>query len=217
MLIEPLSLKLPMGAFSGGAIVGPDLELFEVHLVPETAARRSCELLQEFGVDVWVFTTDEWLVGDPAGDYVMRERQTIQAGPTVVADFGPYFGRASKVVGSSRNFALLAECETRLGEALGGQASIARSQAYYLDVTPPFLDKGSFVDALSKRLAIPRSAIAVLGDMENDLAMFRNAGLSIAMGNASAEVKRQADRITASNAEDGFALAIEQYILTSSE
>jgi hypothetical protein len=215
MLIEPLSLKLPMGAFSGGAVVGPDLELFEAHLVPGTVARRSCELLAKFGVDVWVFTTDKWLVGDPAGDYVMREKQTIQTEPTAVADFEPYFGRAAKVVGSSRNFALLGECETRLRETLGGEGSIARSQPYYLDVTPPSLDKGTFVDAISKRLAIAPSAIAVLGDMENDLPMFRKAGLSIAMGNASTEVKHQADRVTASNAQDGFALAIERYILAS--
>jgi hydroxymethylpyrimidine pyrophosphatase-like HAD family hydrolase len=49
--------------------------------------------------------------------------------------------------------------------------------------------------------------------MENDLAMFRKAGVSIAMGNASTEVKQQA--VTASNADDGFALAIERFILNS--
>jgi len=49
--------------------------------------------------------------------------------------------------------------------------------------------------------------------MDNDLAMFSKAGLSIAMGNASIDVKRQASYVTASNAEDGFALANERYIL----
>jgi hydroxymethylpyrimidine pyrophosphatase-like HAD family hydrolase len=71
------------------------------------------------------------------------------------------------------------------------------------------------IEALSRLLAIPRSSITVLGDMENDLAMFRKAGLSIAMGNASPEVKQQADYVTASNADDGFALAIERFILGS--
>ena len=71
------------------------------------------------------------------------------------------------------------------------------------------------IEALSRPLAIPRSSIAVLGDMENDLAMFRKAGLSIVMGNASPEVKQQADYVTASNTDDGFALAIERFILGS--
>jgi len=67
--------------------------------------------------------------------------------------------------------------------------------------------------ALSQRLGIPPAAIVVLGDGENDLAMFRNAGPSIAMGNASEEVKHQATYVTKSNAEDGFDAAIERYVL----
>jgi hydroxymethylpyrimidine pyrophosphatase-like HAD family hydrolase len=51
--------------------------------------------------------------------------------------------------------------------------------------------------------------------MGNDLAMFAKAGLSIAMGNASEEVKRRATHVTASNAEDGFAQAVARYILDS--
>ena len=49
--------------------------------------------------------------------------------------------------------------------------------------------------------------------MENDVAMFRKSGLSIAMGNASPEVKRLADAVTLSNDEDGFATAVERLIL----
>jgi hydroxymethylpyrimidine pyrophosphatase-like HAD family hydrolase len=141
-----------------------------------------------------------------------RERQSIRADPTLVVDFGPYFAHASKIVGSSKDFAMLAEREAALRDALGGRASVARSQPYFLDVTPPELDKGTFVEGLSERRGVPLEAIAVLGDMENDIAMFGKAGLPIAMGNASTEVKRQANYVTASNADDGFALAIERYI-----
>ncbi len=212
MLVEPLALALPIGAFNGGAMVKPTLELIEQRLVPEAAARRSLEVLAQFDADVWVFTADRWLGRDPAGDYVPRERRTLQTEPTVVADFTPYFARAMKIVGSSRDFAKLAACEEAMRAALGAQASVSRSQAYYLDVTPN-VDKGTFVMALSQRLGVPTAAIAVLGDMENDLAMFRQAGLSIAMGNASEDVKRQATHVTTSNDEDGFAAAIERYVL----
>lgn len=215
MLIEPLALSLPIGAFNGGAIVKPNLELVEQRLVPEPAARRSVEVLAASGADVWLFTAGQWLARNVDGDYVPRERRTLQAEPTVVPDFAPHFARAAKVVGSSRDFAKLAACEEKMRAALGEQASVSRSQPYYLDVTPPNVDKGTFLGALSHRLGIPPSAIAVLGDMENDLAMFRNAGRSIAMGNASEEVKRQATHVTKSNAEDGFAAAIEKHIFAS--
>lgn len=213
MLVEPLSLRLPMGAFSGGAIVNPDLGVIEQHFVPEPATRRSADLMSAFGADVWLYTAAGWLVRDTVGDYIPNERRTIQAEPVVVADFSPHFAHAFKIVGSSRDFARLAECETVMREAVGDQAFVARSQPYYLDVTPPGLDKGTFLDSLSRRLGIPPAAIAVLGDMGNDLAMFHKAGMSIAMGNASAEVKASATYATAPNTDDGFAKAIEQYVL----
>jgi len=213
MLVEPLSLRLPMGAFSGGAIVYPDLAVIEQHFVPEPAAQRSADVLSAFGVDIWLFTPAGWLARDPAGRYVPNERRTIQADPTIVPDFNPHFGQVFKIVGSSQDFARLAECETATRDALGDQAVVVRSQSYYLDVTPPGRDKGTFLESLSRRLAIPPQAIAVLGDMSNDLAMFRKAGTSIAMGNASAEVKALATYATAANTEDGFAKAIEHYVL----
>jgi Cof subfamily protein (haloacid dehalogenase superfamily) len=217
MLVKPLALKLPIGAFNGGAMVGPTLDIIEQRFVPAPASRRSVEVLEQSGADVWLFTAERWLARDAGGDYVPRERRTLQAEPTLVADFAPYFSRTAKVVGSSRDLGKLAACQAEMRAALGVQASVSRSQAYYLDVTPPNVDKGTFVAGLSQRLGVPAAAIAVLGDMENDLAMFHKAGVSIAMGNASEEVKRQATYTTASNAQDGFAEAVHRYVLTDSQ
>jgi Cof subfamily protein (haloacid dehalogenase superfamily) len=213
MLVTPLRLSLPIGAFSGGALVTPALEVIEQHRVPQLAAAQSIELIQRFGADIWVYRADAWLVRNPDGDYISREKRTIQANPTVVADFAPYLDRVCKIVGSSTDFDGLAECERVTRKALGDSASVARSQSYYLDVTPPNVNKGTFLEALARRLQIEPETIAVLGDMQNDLAMFCKAGLAIAMGNATDEVKQRAHHVTASNAEDGFARAIEQYIL----
>jgi Cof subfamily protein (haloacid dehalogenase superfamily) len=213
MLVEPLSLTLPIGTFNGAAIVGPGLEVIERHVVPEPAARESIDVLTTFKTDIWLFTTDDWLVCNPRGDYIPQERRAIQAEPSVVADLDPYLTRALKIVGSSTDFAMLTECEAALREALHEQASVARSQAYYLDITAPSLNKGTFVDTLANWLGVSHKAIVALGDMENDLMMFHKVGLSIAMGNASIDVKRQANYVTASNADNGFALAIERCIL----
>ncbi len=92
--------------------------------------------------------------------------------------------------------------------ALGSQAHAARSQNYYLDVTPPGYDKGTFVKTMAKRLNISPHAIATIGDMTNDVPMFRVSGLSFAMGNATDAIKAQAIHVTASNEDDGFAKAV---------
>jgi Cof subfamily protein (haloacid dehalogenase superfamily) len=213
MLVAPLSLRLPMGAFSGGAIVGPDLAVIEEHFIPEAAARRAVAMLTDGGVDVWLYTPDGWLVRNPDDHYIPKEKRTIQADPIVVPDFGPHLPRVFKIVGSSQDFEKLAACEAAVCAALGGQAFVVRSQSYYLDITPPGLDKGTFLEALSRRLDVSPARIAVVGDMANDLAMFRKAGLSIAMGNATAEVKALATHATAANTDDGFAKAIEDFVL----
>ena len=61
-------------------------------------------------------------------------------------------------------------------EAVGAQATAARSQTYYLDITPPGHDKGTFVRGDRKATGLATSDVAVIGDMENDLAMFAKSG-----------------------------------------
>lgn len=121
-----------------------------------------------------------------------------------------------KIVGVSDDYALAAKCEADMATALGSRVSAKRSQPYYLDVTHPDANKGAVVDALVKQLGIPASEITTIGDMPNDVLMFRRSGFSIAMGNASDEVKAQASAVTDSCNDEGFAKAIERYLLIQS-
>ena len=208
-LIEPLAITLPVGAFNGSSIVDPRMNPVEQHLIPLPAVKRSLDILNEFGVDIWLFTNDQWLTKNPDGEYVPNEKRAIRADPTVIGDFSPYIARACKVVGSSSDFDLLARCETSMQKALGAQATAVRSQHYYLDITPPGQNKGTFVRAMARRLGISTDEVAVIGDMRNDIAMFEVSGLSFAMGNATDDVKQHAKHVTASNEEDGFAKAMD--------
>jgi Cof subfamily protein (haloacid dehalogenase superfamily) len=208
-LIEPLAITLPVGAFNGSCIVDPQLNPIEQHLIPASAARRSLQVLDEFGVDIWLFTPDLWLTRRPDGEYVPHEKRAIRADPTIVEDFAPYLPTACKIVGSSSDAERLQRCEIAMQQALGTQTTAVRSQSYYLDVTPPGCDKGTFAQAMAKRLDISTDAVATIGDMQNDLAMFRVSGMSIAMGNATDDVKKLATHVTASNEDEGFAKAVD--------
>ena len=211
-LIEPLSITLPIGAFNGSSIVDPRLKPVEQHLIPVAAVQRCLDLLNEFGADIWLFTNDLWLTRNGNGEYVPHEKRAIRADPTIVTDFTPYLTSACKIVGSSADAALLQRCESAMQQALGAQATAVRSQSYYLDVTPPGCNKGTFVQTIAGRLGISTAAAATIGDMQNDLAMFRASGVSFAMGNATDDVKKVATHVTASNEEEGFAGAIEMIL-----
>ncbi|MBV9861422.1 MAG: HAD family hydrolase [Alphaproteobacteria bacterium] len=214
MMIEPLQLELPFGGYNAGAIVEPDFTVVEAKLIPPEAARRAVETFHENGIDCWVFAGNEWIITNRHGDHVDHEIHTIQTQPTVVQSFQEeHFRAVGKIVGASNDHDRVAKVERLMRHALAGQASAARSQPYYCDVIPPGINKGRIVEVLAHRLGVAPGEVAVLGDMENDVEMFRQAGFAIAMGNATPEVKKLAQATTASNEEDGFALAIERHIL----
>jgi hypothetical protein len=213
MLVEPLGLTTPIAAFNGGLLVEPDLDVVEQRLVPEDLVGRVIELLRSFGLVVWVYRGADWLVDDPDGPHVAREASTVQFQPTVVDGFEDAMSGVAKIVGVSDHYQAVAAAEKAGHDTLGDDLSVARSQPYYVDVTHPQANKGAVVRFLSARYGIAEEEIATIGDMPNDVLMFAHSGLSIAMGNAHREVQRAARHVTASNEDEGFAHAVERFIL----
>lgn len=213
MLVGPLALTTPLGAFNGGALVSPDLSVLEEKCVPSGIVQSVVRDIGSHGLDVWIYRGSSWLVRDPRAPHVDREQRTVEFPPTVVPDFDAISDGVIKIVGVGDNPNVIKACETRLRERFADHVSAARSQPYYLDVTHPEANKGALVRRLSELLNIPREQIATIGDMPNDALMFAWSGLSIAMGNASPDVQRCARVVTTSNDDEGFAVAVDRYIL----
>ncbi len=213
MLIGPLGLDTPIAAFNGGMFVDTHMAVLEQRTVPEDLVPQIVAEFDADGLDVWVYRGAEWLVRDDSAAHVGREAATVGFGPTVVASFDGIGDGVAKVVGVSDDHDLVARVEAEARERFGDHVSAARSQPYYLDVTHPRANKGSVVRSLTERYGIPAEEIATLGDMPNDVLMFAHSGLGIAMGNADPEVQRAARRVTTSNDDDGFARAVDRFIL----
>jgi hypothetical protein len=214
MLIEPLALECAIAGFDGGVFVNPDLSVIESHTLDPATAKQTLKLILNHGLDAWVYTEDEWLIREKEAPYVARETRTVKFDAKVVASFtDAHLAHAVKITGISRDLDLVASCEKVAQSSLGDKACAARSQPYYLDVTSPKATKGTVVATLSKLLDIPAAQIATMGDMPNDVSMFRASGFSIAMGNSSDEVKAQASTVTDSNENEGFAKAVRRFIV----
>ncbi|MCK0206826.1 Cof-type HAD-IIB family hydrolase [Starkeya koreensis] len=212
LIVDALGLDL-FGGFNGGSILRGDFTLLEEHLIATDAVRAGIAMMTPRGADVWVFADNEWYIANPDNPYVARETRTVAFEPTVVSDFGDHITRAGKIVFSSTDFDMLAASEPELQALVGAGATARRSQAKYLDLTPPGTDKGYAVRAFARLYGVALDEVAVIGDMANDLPMFEVAGLSVAMGNAADEVKARAHFETLSNVEDGVAAAIERFVL----
>ncbi|MFW0756844.1 HAD family hydrolase [Pseudomonas sp. H11T01] len=212
--IEALGVDLPTAAFNGGTIVHPDGSFLVAHYLPREAAIATLALFGgQAEVEVWVFSGGDWLLHDPHGPMVPREQHGLGYPPVVVESFEPYLDCIDKIVAASNNAPLLVELEAQLQLKVDGQAQVSRSQPVYLDVTAMQANKGEALATLAEFLGVPLEHTAAIGDGGNDPAMFHRAGLSIAMGQAQEEVKRQADVVTGSNVEEGAAEAIERFIL----
>jgi Cof subfamily protein (haloacid dehalogenase superfamily) len=214
MLIEPLGLRTAIAGFNGGVLVNPDLSVIESRTLDPASAKQTVKLILDKGLDVWVYTETEWLIRDMDAPHVTREAWTVKFDAKVVASFtDAHLAHAVKIVGVSDDLDLVVACEKAAQKTLGEKASAARSQPYYLDVTNPQANKGTVVETLSRLLNILPAQIVTMGDMPNDVLMFRKSGFSIAMANASDEVKAQASAVTDSNENEGFAKAVWNFVL----
>jgi Cof subfamily protein (haloacid dehalogenase superfamily) len=213
MLVSPLEMRGPMAAFNGGIIVRPDMTVLDELTVAADVAPAVIDVIRAQGLYAWIYRGTQWYVTDPHAPHAARESATVQFQPTVVPSYDGLLDRAVKIVGVSDDYDRVARCEAALREQFGTRVSASRSQPYYVDVTNPAANKGVVVERLSHHYQIPLEQIATLGDGANDVLMFERSGLSIAMGNASEEVRRQATYVTASNEDEGFARAVEQYVL----
>jgi Cof subfamily protein (haloacid dehalogenase superfamily) len=230
MIVEAVKLSAPLAAFNGGMLVEPDtMKVLVQQTLDAEIAQSVIDRVGEFGLVVWVYAGVDWYIQDLNSPHREKEERTVQFPPTVVKNFDQALRQGvAKVVGVSDDYDLVAKAEKGIAEEFehGVHArctttsrdcepsvSAARSQPYYLDITHPKANKGSVVEMLADLLKIPPAEFATIGDMPNDVLMFKKSGYSIAMGQASEEVKKSATYVTAGMDDEGFAKAVEDFIL----
>ncbi len=207
---QRLAIPGPIAAFNGGNLMDTDGKLVEARRLDADLARAAIALILKRGAAPWVFADDTWRLCDITVPKIARERLAVGFDPILVDSFEDVIDRVDKLVGVSDDHPLLEALEIEAQGLWGDRATILRSQTYYLDFTHSQANKGDGVAALAQTLGVPLARTAVIGDMYNDLAMFRVAGLAIAMGQAPDAVKAEAHVLTGPNTEDGFAKAVER-------
>ena len=212
-LAEIFAIPGPLAAFNGGTLFRPDGGIVSAWRVPEAVGASVLPLASGPKLSLWAFARGQWFVTNPGNPHVVRERIASRQEPVVRTDFSDLLPVIDKIVIVSGDGAALDAVEAAVEAVVAGQATITRSQPYYLDITHRRANKGDGVAALAEAIGVPLGATAVIGDMTNDMAMFARAGLSIAMGQAPEAVRAAADHVTTSNEEDGVARAIDTIIL----
>jgi hydroxymethylpyrimidine pyrophosphatase-like HAD family hydrolase len=105
------------------------------------------------------------------------------------------------------------EFESRYARQLAFPIGIGETGNPYVTITGPGVDKGTALRRVCEHLSVPLEETMAMGDAMPDAAMFEVAGVAVAMGNGSHELKELADAVAPSNSEGGVAWAIRRYVL----
>ncbi len=212
-LLRDLHVSEPSACFNGALIIDPDCN--PLHQLPMNSSdpQTVADHIRKSPLDLWVYTEADWYVSNPSGPHVQHQEELMRCKATPLQTYDMSQFHVLKLVGVSDDYEAVKRTQSELDGLCCPAISATRSSDYYLDVTHADGNKGMVILMLSKMLNVPTEQIATIGDMPTDVLMFRNSGVSIAMGNATDEVKAQATHVTKSNTEDGFAYAIDHFIL----
>jgi Cof subfamily protein (haloacid dehalogenase superfamily) len=210
-LAEALELQSPFAAFNGALLTKADGEVVRRSVISAEVTARVKSIADEFRLAVWLYDDTDWWA--PWRDaFVDREEHTSGFSPLIEGYPERMTRGCSKltVVGKPE---MVAQAQTRVWSELEKEVSASCSKPRFLDITKNGFHKGSVIVRLADLLNIPTSQVAVIGDGPNDIEMFRQAGVSIGMGQAVDEVLEAATYITASNDSDGWSKGLEHYVL----
>lgn len=220
--LMPLAKTLELGNYGGFVLSYNGCQiikaqngeiLFERRINPEMLPYLE-KKARKNGFAIFTYHDDTLITDSPDNEYIKNEAllnnlKIIREDEFSTAiDFAP----CKCMLVSDKEKALIG-LEQHWEKRLAGTLDAFRSEPYFLEVVPCGVNKANTLGALLEHLGVTREEVIVVGDGVCDVTMLQLAGMGVAMGHSQDSVKVCADYVTASNEEDGVALAVEKLIL----
>lgn len=220
--LMPLAKTLELGNYGGFVLAYNGCQiikaqngeiLFERRINPEMLPYLE-KKARKNGFAIFTYHDDTLITDSPDNEYIKNEAllnnlKIIREDEFSTAiDFAP----CKCMLVSDKEKALIG-LEQHWEKRLAGTLDAFRSEPYFLEVVPCGVNKANTLGALLEHLGVTREEVIAVGDGVCDVTMLQLAGMGVAMGHSQDSVKVCADYVTASNEEDGVALAVEKLIL----
>lgn len=209
---DALGIRGPIIACSGAQVREPESgrDLFD-HRLPVAFTRDLYAICNEERCIATVTVSGRTLVkmeGEPDPALFAAEMQPVRE----LVEIDDDLPRIAAIQGSRCNARIRAELEARYADAVNIYDSIGPSGKLVLTITAKAASKGAALQAACAHLGIDSHDVVAFGDAENDLAMFRLAGASVAMGQADTVTREAATFVSLPNHEAGVAHAIDRLL-----
>jgi 5-amino-6-(5-phospho-D-ribitylamino)uracil phosphatase len=220
---KPVLTKLSLDGlhvFCDGALVCDAEQDKEVYVksINEDLLKRFCTKASEFNLPIELYTSSELFIEQETW-ITDIQRKFFKIEPQVV-NFNSIFNTKRIIKGGMIVSSPEEEARTlAFSFAFNNELDFSWAQTpafpgtYFINVTSTGVSKGKALEALSSYLEIDLNEVIAIGDGINDISLLSTAGLSIAMGNASQELKAIADYVTANVEQSGVAQAIHKFLL----
>lgn len=207
-LFEPAVFVASQGAITASYTTAGRLDVLAQHPAPLPAARALVPMASAAGYSVHWFSGLHWYVSH-VDQTVEAEAREVGAEPTVrdlLSETTP--PDKLMLISPGDDVSTLRALAAQLPGGLEAHISNPR----FLEITGAGVHKGTALETYCRRRGVPPAAVVAIGDGPNDLGLFDFAGTSIAPANARSEVLRAATLVTASNDDDGVALALNSLV-----
>lgn len=215
---QELGITGPLIAF-GGAYVIDGEEVLLSRTLSADVARKVLAYTRRENLTAFLYRAGQWYA--EKHDWWYDHEEKLTRVPGEIIDFDSTLVRWERENTLPNKVLVMSTDTTRVTAASASlSADFTEDEAFlmlsgpkYLEVMPPYTDKGTGILCLADHFGLEPAQIMSIGDYYNDLGMFRDSGFAVAMGNAPQGVKDAADYVTASHDEDGVAAAIEKLLL----
>ncbi len=207
-------------AYNGTTVVNCKTgECIYNQMVPKELVKPVYEAAKRVNAGIVVYNdnTKEMISGNGLNEYIKIDAEACNVTINEVSDFVKAINFPFNKFLLSGKPEHMAEVEKIMAKEFGDRLNVFRSDPFYVELLPRYVDKGVAVEKLVKHLDIQREKVICIGDSYNDLPMLRFAGMGVAMGNAQQEVKEIADYVTTSNDEDGIVNVIDKFMTPKPE
>jgi len=217
--LDQLSLDGVHIFFDGALVFNPSsAEEVYIDLIPADLVREMIELSRHIKVNLDLFSLNHFFVEKES--WVSEIRERFFGLEVSVVDFAAIWQQQKIIKGTlvartDKEKVEVGEFCQHFGNRLA--FSLTRTPAYpnidFTNIIAAGASKGKALEALASHLGIALSQVAAIGDGANDMSLLSRVGLSIAMGNASDELKAAADQITLDVEHNGLAVAVKKFLL----
>lgn len=205
-----LKLNTPIICYQGAMIRDENTIYFEQN-VPKNTAAEIIQHIRSYNAHTNLYLRDRLIVEND-DKYIKEYAGDRDLKYEVVDDLLEVVDDATKLLAIHENADLVTKIRDDMIKAYPN-LNIVKSTDYYCEFVNPNADKGLAIKFLADKWGIENYEILAIGDQDNDIRMLKAAGIGIAMGNGSPNIKKIADHICPTVAEYGFKTAMEEYVL----